>query len=183
MNKDWYGLYGFSRLCIFRGRLDHLPCSQALLGTVALVFVLLSLIQWEILDRNLQEWSLFGALFAIISYLAAFVVYTWLLLSFMGFSERYQMTLNALLMTRIMVQLLVFPFIFLLHAPLAETSLEGTQLVFFIIYLLVALGSSLWEFLIQAYIYKQAIECNTLQSLMASVGLLAFKILAVLFWL
>lgn len=171
----------FWQICTFKNTPAELPYSPILLVIVSLVFLFSVVLQWMLSNLsghlNYLEVIMVGCLL-IFSYAA----YTGLLLYIYRRFSRMVQTLTALLACHTLVHVMALPL--LLAMPFIK-GLDKTSLLAFIfnvIFLIMSLMLSVWQFMITAHIYKHALSIKAPASFLASLGLLAFNILMVSFW-
>ncbi|HHF7345897.1 TPA: hypothetical protein ACPSKE_002235 [Legionella feeleii] len=168
------------RVCIFKETPANTPYSHFLLGLVSFLFLALIILQWYITDVQ-KEFKLITSIFAGLSLLCSYFIYTFVLLKVYRKTNRFAQTLTALLVSHLIVHIFAMPL--LLVAPIFNSTINPTFVLFFgILYLILTLVLTVWQFLITAHIYKHALEVDNLASILASVGLLACNILTVSFW-
>lgn len=157
------------------------PYSRLLLGLVAIIFAALIIFQWTLSDTE-QQFSALGSLLAGVALLISYFVYTYALLAAFRLSNRAVQTLTCLFTSHTIVHLFAFPL--LLIAPLLGDTEISPPLALFVgvVYLVLTLILTIWQFLVTTYIYKQALSITNLPALLAGFGLLASNILIVSFW-
>ena len=169
------------QVSIFKETPANTPYSWLLLGLTALFFYLLIVLQWMIADVE-QLFILSTSLLAGGTLLASYGLYTGALLLAFRVSGRFVQTLTCLLAGHTIVHLFAFPL--LLVTPwLAETTIiQPLALLVGVIYLILTLMLTVWQFMVTVHIYKHALAINYLPAVLASFGLLASNILIVSFW-
>ncbi|MDI9817662.1 MULTISPECIES: hypothetical protein [unclassified Legionella] len=157
------------------------PYSLLLLATVAFLFFILIIWQWFMADMK-RQFDLLYSIAAAASLLAAYCLYTFLLLKLNKKKHRIVQTLTSLWASHFIIHLFALPL--LLMAPILANANLGSGLILLagIIYLILTLVLTVWQFLITAYIYRYALDVDYLTSILVSFGLLACNILTVSFW-
>ena len=166
---------------ILRETPANTPYSVILLGIIALLYYLLVVMQWAIADVE-KYFTPTTSLLAGASLIISYGIYTAALLLAFRVSNRFVKTLTCLLAGHTIVHLVAFPM--LLVAPwLAETKVsQPLALLIGVVYLVVTLILTIWQFLVTVHIYKHALAIDYLPAVLASFGLLASNILVVSFW-
>lgn len=168
------------RVCIFKETPANTPHSQFLLALIAFLFLSLIILQWFSTDVQ-QEFKLTTSILAGLSLLFSYFIYTFVLLKVYRKANRFTQTLTALLVCHLIVHIFAMPL--LLMTPIFGSKINQTLVLLFgILYLILTLVLTVWQFLVTAHIYKYALEVDTLASILASFGLLACNILTVSFW-
>jgi len=169
------------QVCIFRRSPESTPYSSLLMILSALTFSILIMIQWALAAVK-PSITMSTSIIAAVSLVFSYVVYSYVLLKLYRFAARLVQTLTALWMTHLLIHLCAIPL--LLFIPiLSEANMKNPVVLFLaIMYLFATIGLSIWQFVVTAHIYKHALEVSTLQSFLASVGLLALNILTVSIW-
>ncbi len=169
------------QVSIFKETPANTPYSLLLLGLAALFFFLLIVLQWMIADVE-QLFTLSTSLSAGSVLLASYGLYTLALLLAFRVSSRIVQTLTCLLVGHTIVHLFAFPL--LLVTPwLAEANIvQPLALLVGIVYLILTLILTVWQFMVTVHIYKHALAIDYLPAVLASFGLLACNILIVSFW-
>ncbi|WED43798.1 hypothetical protein [Legionella cardiaca] len=165
----------------FRESPANTPYSMPLLVVVAFLFFILILLQWFMADIK-QQFTISNSIAAGISLIVAYFIFTFILLKLNHKTNRAVQALTSLLASHFIVHLFAIPL--LLVAPaLAEANMgNGLALLLGVIYLVLTLILTVWQFLITVHIYKYTLEVDYLTAILASFGLLAFNILTVSFW-
>ena len=166
---------------LFKETPENTPYSFFLLGLFAFIYYLLVVMQWAIADIE-KYFTPTTSLLAGASLILSYGLYTLILLSAFHVSNRLVQTLTCLLAGHTLVHLIAFPM--LLVAPwLAEAKLPQSLAVLVgVVYLVLTLMLTIWQFMVSVHIYKHALAINYLPAVLASFGLLASNILVVSFW-
>lgn len=169
------------QVSLFKETPANTPCSPLLLGAISFCFYLLIVLQWVIADVE-QQFSLTTSLIAGAALVASYGIYTFALMLAFRLSSRLIQTLTCLLASHIIVHLFAFPL--LLVTPwLTETNIvEPLVLLVGVVYLILTLILTVWQFMVTVHIYKYALAINYFAAVLASFGLLASNILIVSFW-
>ncbi len=160
---------------------ENTPYSPALLIGIASVFFCLVAFQWVIVDVE-KQFSLPITLLASLSLVASYALYSYALLSAFHLSNRIIQTLTCLLAGHTIIHLLAFPLLLTVSFLVVGDIPHPAKIVVGSVYLLLTLFLTVWQFVLTAYIYKQALSTDYPRALLASVGLLAANILIVSFW-
>lgn len=169
------------QVSVFKETPANTPCSSLLLGLVAFLYFLLIILQWFLAEVK-QQFDLAIAIFAASSLLATYFVYTYLLLKLNKKSNRILQTLTALLFSHMIIHVIALPLLVVAPALVNANMDQALTLLMGVVYLILTLVLTVWQFLITAYIYKHALEVDYLTSILTSFGLLACNILTVSFW-
>ncbi len=166
---------------IFKETPDNTPYSQLLLALVSFLFLFVLIIQWRFSETKANYSYTIASLVAV-SLLLSYYAYTHVLLALNKLSNRTIQTLTSLLMGHLFVHLFAFPLIFL--APFLNDLNPAGMYSFMIgiIYLLITLLLTGWQFMITVYVYKHALNIDYLAATLASFGLLACNILIISLW-
>lgn len=169
------------QVALFREGPENTPYSPFLFILVSVLFFLVIIVQWHLADLK-NEISFSTSLIASLTLLCSYYLYTYVLLKINHKTNRTLQTLTTLLFCHLIVHFFVFPL--LLASPLlsSKTGSYFLLLIFSIMYLLLTLALSVWQFLLTMHIYKKALDLDFLPAALASVGLLACNILTVSFW-
>lgn len=169
------------RVSIFKETPANTPYSILLLAGIAIFFYFMIVVQWLIADVE-ELFTLTSSMIAAAALLISYAVYTFALLLAVQLSNRTIQTLTCILAGHTIIHLLAFPL--LLVAPwLAEVDIiHPLALLVGLIYLILTLVLTVWQFMITVHIYKHALEINYFPAVLASFGLMACNILVVSFW-
>ena len=157
------------------------PYSHLLLGITAFIFFLLIIFQWIITDV-LHQYTFMNALLTGLSLIASYVIYTFALLGAFHRRHRSVQTLTCLFACHTIVHLFAFPLLLVMPLLLDLKSIEPLALLIGVVYLLLTLILTVWQFIVTTFIYKQALAIDNFPATLASVGLLGCNILTVSFW-
>lgn len=165
-------------ICLLKESPENTPYSISRMVLSGFFLVLLIMIEWNVTSlksSNDMVNSVLISFFLIVSD----VIYTYLVLSFKGLTARLVQVVTSLFFINIIIHILVVPL--LLIAPyLSQIHLRGPLFLFLgIIYLLLSLGLSIWQFVITANIYKFALNVTMIQAVLTAFGLVAVNILTV----
>lgn len=178
----WITLFKkYWQVALFKETPDNTPYSPLFLCIIAIFYFSLVFVQWLLVDIE-NQFTLLGTLFAAIALVLSYALYTFALLYAYKLANRTVQTLTCLLVCHTIVHLLALPLIIIV--PLLTTG-NFPQLIGILIgvmYLLAVLLLTIWQFMLSAYIYKQALSIDYLGAAMASFGLLATNILIVSLW-
>lgn len=169
------------QVSIFKETPANTPYSILLLGMIAVIFFLLIELQWIIADVD-QVFSLNISLLAAIALLASYAIYTIALLLAFKKKARIVQTLGCILAGHTVVHLFAFPLLLVTPWLVGTTMYEPLALLVGVLYLILTLILTLWQFMVTVHIYKHALEVDYLPAVLASFGLLASNILIVSFW-
>ncbi len=169
------------QVALFRETPANTPYSLLLLGTVVFFYYSLVVTQWALADVD-QFFTLGTSLLAGGSLIISYALYTYFLLKASRVSSRFIQTLTCLVAGHAIVHVVAFPL--LIIAPLlAETKIaQPLALLIGVVYLILTLILTVWQFMVTVHIYKHALEIDYFPAVLASIGLLAFNILIVSFW-
>jgi hypothetical protein len=167
----------------FRETPENTPYSLLLLGVMAFLFYIVVVFQWVMADverlHSVSTSILAGGLL-----LFSYGIYTYGLLYLFRFSYRSVQLLTCLLAGHTIVHLLAFPMLLFWWLPWGNQGAEVSpvSLLTGVVYLVLTFGLGIWQLMISAYIYKNALEINYFAAILASFGLIACNILIVSFW-
>ncbi len=166
---------------IFKETPANTPYSSFMLGTIAIFFFFLIVMQWMIADFE-EIFTLKTSILAAATLLLSYGLYTLALLLMFRLPNRTVQTLTCLLAGHTIVHLFAFPL--LLVAPwLSENHLfEFLALLVGIVYLILTLALTAWQFMITVHVYKHALGIEYFPAVLASFGLMACNILIVSLW-
>jgi len=181
-NNMWTGLIkSYWQVSLFKKAPEDTPYSLILLAGLALFYFVIITVQWNITDVKHQiTW--FITLMAGTALIASYVLYTYILLAVFRVTGRLVQTLTCLFAGHTIVHLFAFPLLLAIPLLTAETIPKSFGALFGIIYLILTLMLTVWQFMITTYIYKHALEVDYLPAVFASLGLLAANILTISFW-
>ncbi|GGI79573.1 hypothetical protein [Legionella impletisoli] len=159
---------------------EETPYSKLLLGLGAFVFFLVVASQWGLIQTDI-ELSLLNIILAGVLLLFSYSFYTFILLAAFKLKERFIQTLTCLFATHTIVHIFAYPLLaatpFLTQADSPST---GVFLLSFV-YLLFTIILTAWQLMITVFIYKKALNIDTLPGILATIGLFAANILLVSF--
>lgn len=157
------------------------PYSRLLL-LISAILLLLVLVIEGFLSTTSGTYDLLGATVIACSILVSFLLYNYILLFITGLEKRLVQTTTCLFCAHILIHVLASP-LFLLDPYLSPSNLKNPLLLLLaVIYLFISLGLSVWQFVVNAHIYKEALNASAIQSVLAAFGLIAVNILTVSFW-
>jgi hypothetical protein len=169
------------QVSIFKETPANTPYSLLLLGLTAIFFFLLIVLQWMIADVE-QVFTFRTSLFAGSALLVSYGLYTAALLFAFHVSSRLVQTLTCLLAGHTIVHLFAFPLLLVTPWLADATIIQPLALIVGVVYLMLTLGLTVWQFMVTIHIYKHALAINYLPAVLASLGLLGSNILIVSFW-
>lgn len=168
-------------LTLFQETPENTPYSPFLMGVSVLLLTLILITQWQFSDFDFSH-DLLTISGIAVSLVLSFIIYTYAILYFRGFSSRLVQTVTCLCSAHAIIHLLASP-LFIIDPYLIKANLKNPLILFIaVIYLFVTLGLSVWQFVISAYIYKYAMNSTSVQSVLAAFGLIAVNVLTVSFW-
>lgn len=176
----WTLIQQYWQVCLFSRTPADTPHSRFLLVTVLFFFMAVMLLQWGLIDpaeRITVVQTLVAALALVISY----GLYTFLLLKALKLENRFLQTLTCLYACHLIVHLFAFPLLFVTPTVGTEPEMQSWSVLLVMVYLFIALGLTIWQFLLSVYIYKEALSTQYFSAVLASVGLLAANMLLVSF--
>ncbi len=165
------------QICTFKRSPADSPYGQLLLSWSAVLFWLLLLLQWKLVNRGAST-ALDNQIYLLSSViLFAYALYSWLILTITRKRNRFVQTLTALFACHSLIHLLAVPLLFLMPVV-------GTLGVYFfnLLLLLVSMVLSIWQFMISAYIFRHALQIGGFASMIASLGLIAVNLLMISLW-
>ncbi|KTD65785.1 hypothetical protein Lspi_0497 [Legionella spiritensis] len=168
------------RVTIFRENPRNTPYSLFILCLAMTFYFLVIVAQWAMIDLN-HRFALNKILLASGLLVFSYYLYTAILLLARKKQNRLMKTLTALIISHLFI--VIIGFLLMLFMPSlvnADMSLPSMRFLL-LLYILKMLLLSAWQFLIAAYIYKNALESDYFTAILASFGLLAFNILTVTF--
>ena len=177
----WTLIQQYWQVCLFSRTPDDTPHSGFLLATVIFFFLAVLLLQWEWVEQSAQ-FTFPSTLAAAFSLVISYGLYTFFLLKALKLSNRVLQTLTCLYICHLIVHLFAFPLIFAMPLVDAKSMAQSPPVLFIMVYLLIALGLTIWQFLLSVFIYKKALSTGYFSAVLASCGLLAANMLLVSFW-
>ncbi len=169
------------QVAILKESPENTPHSPLLLVIVVCLFFILVITQWYFANTP-QTYELGISVLAGAALLCSYFVYTTILLKIYRKVHRALQTLTTLLVSHMIIHFCAFPLLFMAPILLKADMNQVFALFVAIIYLVLTLLLTIWQFLVTIYIYKQAIEVDYLSAAVAGFGLLACNILIVSFW-
>ncbi|AHE67689.1 hypothetical protein [Legionella oakridgensis] len=169
------------RVSLFKETPANTPYSPFLLGVVTILFFLLIMTQWQLVDYE-KEFVFRVNLFSGLSLVASYLVYTYLLLQVFNLASRMVQTMTCIFAGHIIVHLFAFPLIVMALTLVHGKMPQILAMMITFAYLFLTLLLTAWQFMLSAYLYKEALQIGYLSAILASVGLLAVNILTVSFW-
>jgi len=157
------------------------PYSLLMLGLVTVFYYVLVVTQWAIAD--VEQFFTFGtSLLAGAALVLSYGIYTYALLQASRVSSRCLQTLTCLFAGHAIVHLVAFPLLLIAPWLAAVKTAQPLALFVGIVYLILTLVLTVWQFMVTVHIYKHALSIDYFPAVLASIGLLAFNILIVSFW-
>jgi len=177
----WFKLIDqYWQICLFKQTPANTPYSPLLLFLAGVLFFLLLLVQWMMSSFashiGVSTVLLLGCLL-----LSSYACYTGFLLFLFHLSARMVQTLTCLLMTHTIVHLFSLPLLLVPIISMGSGSSSLPSLVG-VLYLVLTLLLSVWQFMITVHIYREALTLKYLGAVLASLGLLGSNILIVSLW-
>ncbi len=178
----WAGLIKrYWQVSVFKETPANTPYSFLLLGFISFFFFLLIVVQWMIADTD-NQLTLNMSLLAAGALLASYGLYTAALLFAYRMPSRIVQTLTCLLSGHTIVHLFAFPLLLVTPWLVDTTIIQPLGLFIGVMYLILTLMLTIWQFMVTVHIYKHALGVDSLPAVLASLGLLACNILIVSFW-
>ncbi|WP_133129552.1 hypothetical protein [Legionella yabuuchiae] len=159
---------------------EETPFSKVLLGVWAIAFYLVVASQWGLIQTDI-ELSLLKIMLADFVLLAAYSLYTYLLLVAFKLKERFVQTLTCLIATHTIVHVFAYPLLAVTPLLTETTSPPFWVFLLSLLYLLFTIMLTAWQLMITVFIYKKALNIDTLPGILATIGLFAANILLVSF--
>lgn len=167
------------QISIFKETPANTPYSAVFMVAIGLIYMFVLLVQWELSD--LEQALVFPRSMVLgFAIIASYGIYTYLILFLSKFSNRFVQTQSAIFTTHLYIHLISFPLLGV--APMLTNPESILLKIFALLYLLVVFAIAIWQFMVTAFIYKEALQISFFQGVLASFGLLAFNILVVSFW-
>lgn len=172
------GLECYWNICLLKESPENTPYSIARLFLSGIILALLMAMEWNF-SSLVSSTDIGLTLLVATSLIFSYVIYTYIVLRLKGLASRSVQTVTVLFSTSIIIHLLVVPLLF--FAPyLAQIHLNNLLSLFLgIIYLFLSIAFSVWQFVITAHIYKNALNITSMQSVLVAFGLIAVNILTV----
>lgn len=163
---------------IFKETPANTPYSLGLLLLLAIFFWVLIILQWHLADVD-QTLTLSVSCWAGIALVLSYGFYTAILLYLFHVAARTIQTLSCLLACHSIVHVFAFPLLLVAPWLIETTMMRPLALLVAIVYLIITIVLTIWQFMITVHIYKRALMIETLPAILASVGMVAFNILVV----
>jgi fumarate reductase subunit D len=160
---------------------ENTPYSPFIMGIVSLLFFFLIVVQWHLADLK-HVLTISTSILAAITLLISYFSYSYVLLKLNKRETRSLQTVTTLFACHMIIHFFAFPLLF--TAPiLAQATLSPSAILFIgVVYLLLTIVLTFWQFMVTIHIYKHALEVETLAAALATFGLFACNILIVSFW-
>lgn len=152
------------------------PYSLLLLIVIAILFYVLIIIQWLMID--VDGTTLLAGLALLISY----GLYTYAILYLFHVPSRTVQTLTCLFAGHTIVHLFASPLLLLAPWLAASNTVQPVMFLIAILYLIFTFALTIWQFMITVHVYKHALAIDYLPAVLASFGLVACNVLIVSFW-
>lgn len=178
----WEALFKrYWQVALLKESPENTPYSLLLLMIASFLFFSLIILQWQFADLK-QAFNIATSILAAISLLLSYFVFTYLLLKINRKANRVLQTLTSLLICHSIIHFFAFPL--LIATPMFSNGgiNQALLLLISIVYLILTLVLTGWQFLVTIHIYRRALESDNLTAVLASFGLLACNILTVSFW-
>ncbi|ASQ45422.1 hypothetical protein [Legionella clemsonensis] len=169
------------QVATFKESPANTPYSVPLLVFVAFLFFILIVLQWYMADIK-QQFEITSSIAAGLSLIIVYFIFTFLLLKLNDKVNRLIQSLTSLLASHFIVHVFALPLLIVAPALAAAKVSHGLALLLGLIYLILTLILTVWQFLVTVHVYKLALEVDNLTAVLASFGLLACNILTVSFW-
>ena len=157
------------------------PYSPVLTTSIAVFFFLMVVLQWQVADVK-NQLSLPVTIMAALSLLISYALYTYVLCSTYRIANRTVQALACLFAGHSLTHLLAFPLLFSMPLLVNSYLSPSVELFIAIMYLILTLCLTVWQFMITAYVYKETFSTRYPAAVLASIGLLAVNILIVSIW-
>ena len=178
----WFALIKqYWNVSMLREKPENTPYSPILSCIVALVFFVLIVFQWMMTDVN-KKLEFGTALLIAGSLVLSYMLYTWVLLLLFRLKSRFLQTLTCIFAGHTVVHLAAFPLLLIMPLLIGVQTTSIISSFIGILYLVFTLTLAIWQFMVSAFIYKQALMVSWLSAILASLGLLACNILTISFW-
>lgn len=167
------------QICLLRESPENTPYSIIRLFVSGLILVLILVLEWSFSHYNNAD---LGTNIILASgLLFSYFFYSYAILFLKNHVPRLVQTVTALYYTSIIIHLFVAPLVYVAPYLSQAHLMSPLLLIIAITYLCVSLGLSIWQFIIVAHIYKNALNVSGVQSAMAAIGLMAVNILTLSF--
>lgn len=177
----WYALFKpYWQVTVFKQSPANTPYSPLLLIFSALLYLMFTLFQWSV-SPGLQKHITFNFVIVLgLGLLFVYYAYTAFLLQVKQRTNRLVQTLTSLFASHFIIHVITFPLAMLAPQLVGLDTEIGLNLLIVLVYIIITLGLTIWQFLITAFIYRQALNIDFLASLLASFGLSVCNILIAL---
>jgi len=164
-------------LCLFKRGPQDTPYSKVFLFSAVLLFLALFVFQLLLVDiKQLISYSF--AIRRAITLTISLFLYTYLLLVLVKYKNRYVQTLTSILMSQVILQFIALPLVLLGPYLIGTGTQQAVVSLVTIFYFLTVVFLNVWQFLINAHIFKHALGTTFMGGLLTGFGLLAFNFLA-----
>jgi len=164
-------------VCLFKRGPQDTPYSKLFLLSVIVLFLVLFVLQLLLIDvKQLISYSF--AIGRAITLTMGLFIYTYLLLALVKYKNRYVQTLTCLLTSQVILQVIALPLVLLGPYLISTETQQAVASLVTVFYLLTVIFLNVWQFLINAHIFKHALGTTFMGGLLAGFGLLAFNFLA-----
>lgn len=176
----WTIIRQYWRVTIFKESPANTPYSLLLLILAYCFYVVMIVLQWQKTGVETQSDSLIGLTAALLVF--SYLAYTALLLWVVKKGRRIIQTTTTMIVSHLII--LIINYLLLLISPtLTEADMINPLMrLLLMLYIVKTLILVAWQFLVAAFIYKQALETDYFTAMLASVGLLAANILTIILW-
>ena len=161
----------FWKICCLRAGPQQVPYSIALL---AIAILLSCILGWYQLSFRS---SVADALWQALLMLGTTVLFTFIILYFRKSTERFIQTITALIACGVVIHATALP-LHLLQPYLLQTPLPKTvAMLLSLISLIFILVINVWNLLVNAHIFRHALNVSQIAALLVTLGLIGFNIL------
>jgi len=166
------------QVAIFKETPANTPHSFFLLIIFLIVYLCSIIAQWLIVPQH-QTIRFIVLFLAGLLLITSYWLYIFFILKIYDKTNRLVQTLTTIVACTLIVHVLAFPLMYAGPLLLNSKLDQVLTLLLAIIYLFLTIIFSIWQFLVTAHIFKEALESDWMTSVLVSFGLLAFNILAV----
>lgn len=167
------------QVAVFKESPANTPYSLLLLVISSFCYFILTLFQWETAELP-KQFSFNFIILLCLGLLFVYFAYTFLILQIAGKINRAVQTLTTLFATHFIIHAIAFPLIVLAPQLVGLDSESNVNASLALGYVFITLSLTIWQFLITAFIYRQALELDFFSSLFVSFGLSICNILILL---
>jgi hypothetical protein len=157
---------------------ENTPYSVGLLWAFALLFYLVVISQWSMVQIN-QPTELPTVVFSALMLCFSYALYNYILLLVFKLKPRFVQTLTCMFATHTIIHIMSYPLLAATPYLATGASKGPIAFMFMSVYLLMTILLTAWQLMVTVFIYKQSLNLDNLAAILATIGMFATNIIVV----